>query len=139
MIRSDSEEKRSALFNKYAVAVDRLQKAFQDKGDLTNAVKAKKEAEIARKSSLIGKEDIPGFNRIREILREEIAKIDRMELSRTVQARKNNIKQLRTRVTELTKEGKLGGSTQDRCRAEGSGNVFGRRHQAFGKSRHQKA
>jgi len=29
-IRSDSEEKRSALFEKYAVAVDLLQKAFQD-------------------------------------------------------------------------------------------------------------
>lgn len=107
IIGSDFDEKRSALFEKYAGAVDRLQKAFQDKGDLANAVKARKEAENARQSSRIGKEAIPGITRIREIIRIELAKIDRNELPLIIQARKKNIELVKARITNLTKEGKL--------------------------------
>lgn len=70
------EERRQMLFDQYAVAVERLGNAFEEKGDAVNAAEALREAELARTSRVMGDAAFPGVSQVREKLNQESAKID---------------------------------------------------------------
>lgn len=107
MIQAASKDRKAALFDRYAGAVERLQADFQNKGDLAHALEARREAAKARESLAIGNADFPGIAQLREILKEELAKIEPVEQAKIDDARRKYVDHLRKRVRELTKAGDL--------------------------------
>ncbi|MEM1297599.1 MAG: hypothetical protein AAGH89_19685, partial [Verrucomicrobiota bacterium] len=69
------EERKQKLFEQYAVAVERLATAFEEKGDSVNAAVAREEAELARTQHRVGDTAIRGIGQVRAKLSEEAAKI----------------------------------------------------------------
>lgn len=102
-----TDERRAVLFGQYATAIESRQKAFQEAGDLENALKARDEATVARVEGRTGLDVFPAIQGLRETLRRELGKIGEEEsLSRAALAAEY-VKALAARQTELTKAGKL--------------------------------
>ncbi len=74
-IESQQQEKRATLFAAYANAVQKIELEFQKQGDLEKVLKARKEAENARKG-MTSKSPFPEVEDLRRVLNTELAKVE---------------------------------------------------------------
>ena len=112
LIHSNAMKRKTALFERYAQAVEKLQAEFQAAGELDNTLQARSEAQNARKSLAVGEKEFPGVAKLRKVLADELAKIEASERAQLEQAQGKYLVFLKKRVVELTKEGKLDDATR---------------------------
>ncbi len=105
--KSAFQTRREKLFRQYAVAVENLGKGFQQSGDLDGAIKAKKEAKIAREENAVGNVQFGGIDKLRKTLRRELEAINGEEQKVLIVHREHLIQVLTTRKVNFTKAGKL--------------------------------
>lgn len=74
-IETQQQEKRATLFAAYANAVQKIELEFQKQGNLENVLKARKEAENARKG-MASKSPFPEVEDLRSVLNAELTKVE---------------------------------------------------------------
>ncbi|MCB1229234.1 MAG: hypothetical protein KDN19_03155 [Verrucomicrobiae bacterium] len=106
-VRKSAEEDRTGILMKYAGAVERLQKDFQQKGDLENVLKARNEIQLTQEKKQAGTSEFPGISRLRETLASAIETIDTTEAQTFAVLDGKLVAMLEPLQKELTTQGKL--------------------------------
>ncbi|MFK5924733.1 MAG: hypothetical protein QM496_21355 [Verrucomicrobiota bacterium] len=105
--RSKFEKEKTTLFDQYAKAVERLQKSFQQSGDLKNALLAKSETEKARTDRALGSVAFPGIDSLRQTMVDRLATIEKNEVASLNGLGKTLIRVLEPLRKSLTQAGAL--------------------------------
>ncbi len=106
-VRQESASRTDEIYTLYAGAVERLQKSFQESGDLENSIKARDELTLAKEKRKSGKVDFPGIADLRLKLKTTVAEINSTEKTKRNDLTEKYLASLDPLVTELTKAGNI--------------------------------
>jgi hypothetical protein len=106
-LQSTAEAQKTALFDKYAVALDPLLRQFTAKGDLDGASIVKSEIDSAREKRTVGDGVLPILESYRATLRKSLAAIDAAASKSQIQSDIGYLRSLEQLKVDLTKAGKL--------------------------------